>query len=88
MCNLFKTKCIHVLKHSETHRIMQSSVRILWNEIFLLNLNNNFDGLIQLTKSYHWIEISMLSILRFGEEDKSHLCVCQEELSVTNDPHK
>jgi hypothetical protein len=51
MCNLFKAKCIHVLNHSETHRIMQSSVRILWNENFLLNLNNNFDGLIQLTKS-------------------------------------
>lgn len=88
MCNLFKTKCIHVLNHSETHRIMQSSVRILRNENFLLNLNNNFDGLIQRTKSHLWIKISMLSILRFGKEDKSHLCVCQEELSATNDPHK
>ncbi len=88
MCNLFKTKCIHVLNHSETHRIMQSNVRILWNKKFLLNLNNNLDWLIQITKSYCLIEISMLLILRFGKEDKSHLCVCQEELSATNDPHK
>lgn len=68
MCNLFKTKCIHVLNHSETHRIMESSVRILWNEIFLLNLNNNFDGLIQRSKPDPWIEISMLSILRLAKK--------------------
>jgi hypothetical protein len=68
MCNLFKTKCIHVLNHSETHRIMQSNVRILWNKKILLNLNNNFDWLIQITKSYCLIEISMLLILRFGKE--------------------